>query len=50
MTKNIYIILTRSDTFISRLIGFFTKEPFTHASIAFDDSLDRMYSFARLNP
>lgn len=50
MTKNIYIILTRSDTFISRLIGFLTKEPFTHASIAFDDSLDRMYSFARLNP
>lgn len=50
MKKNIYIILTRSDTFISKLIALFTDEPFTHASIAFDDSLDRMYSFARLNP
>lgn len=50
MTKKIYIILTRSDTFISRLISLSTNEPFTHASLAFDDSLDRMYSFARLNP
>ena len=45
--KNIYIILTRSDTFISRLIGALTHEPFTHASIAFDDTFDKMYSFSR---
>lgn len=45
--KNIYIILTRSNTVISKLIGIFTHEPFTHASIAFDDTLEKMYSFAR---
>lgn len=48
--KNIYIILTRSNTLISQIIGLITKEPFTHASVAFDDNLDKMYSFARFYP
>jgi len=45
--KQIYIILTRSTTLISRIISRFTGESYTHASIAFDDSLGVMYSFAR---
>lgn len=30
------------------MIGVFTSEPYTHASISFDDTLSPMYSFARL--
>lgn len=45
--KNIYIILTQSTTITSRLIRCFTGEIYTHVSIAFDDDIHAMYSFAR---
>lgn len=45
--KSIYILLTRSTSLPSKLIGLFTSEPFTHVSIAFDSELTVMYSFAR---
>ncbi len=45
--KSLYILLTRSGSLPSRLIGLFTGEPFTHASIAFDRELTVLYSFAR---
>lgn len=45
--KNVYIILTKSESVPSRLIGLFTHEKFTHSSIAFEDDLSVMYSFAR---
>lgn len=47
--KNIYIILTRSTSVPSRLIRHITGETYTHASIAFDDNIHSMYSFARKN-
>lgn len=33
---------------VSKLIGVFTAEPYTHTSIAFEENLSPMYSFARL--
>lgn len=33
---------------VSKFIGVFTSEPYTHASIAFDEGLSPLYSFARL--
>ena len=48
--KSLYILLTRSGSLPSRLIGLFTDEPFTHASIAFDRELTVLYSFARKYP
>ncbi len=45
--KSIYILLTHSNTFISRLIRLATDDMYTHASIAFDESLQPLYSFAR---
>ncbi len=48
--KSIYILLTRSTSVASRLIGLFTGEPFTHVSIAFEHDLNVLYSFARLHP
>ena len=45
--KSIFLILTRSTSAVSRLIGHFTDEPFTHVSIAFEPDRLVMYSFAR---
>lgn len=48
--KSIYLILTRSESVPSRLIGHFTNEPFTHVSISFDPASAVMVSFARRYP
>jgi hypothetical protein len=45
--KNVYIVLTQTQTYPARLIHFYTNEPYAHASIAFDEDLEEMYSFAR---
>lgn len=45
--KNVYIVLTQTQTYPARAIHFYTNEPYAHASIAFDEDLDEMYSFAR---
>lgn len=43
----LYIVLTRSNTTISKLIKMIKKDEFTHASISFDKELEQMYSFGR---
>ena len=45
--KNIYILLTRSQTILSRLVHLSTGDSYTHASIAWDDELTTLCSFAR---
>ncbi|MDF2543162.1 MAG: hypothetical protein K0S47_2880 [Herbinix sp.] len=45
--KNIYIVLTQTQTYPARMIHLYTSEPYAHASIAFDEDLEEMYSFAR---
>lgn len=47
MCKKIYIVLTKTNTVLSRIIHLYTQSSFTHASIAFDASLSEMYSFGR---
>jgi hypothetical protein len=47
MGKNIYIVLSRSSTILSRIIHALTGEEFTHAAIALDVELDYMFSFGR---
>lgn len=44
---NIYIVLTQSGTVLSRVIQLYTKQMFSHVSIAFDSELKEMYSFGR---
>lgn len=46
--KGIYIILTYTGTIPSKVIKSFTKDEFSHVSIALDIDLQEMYSFARL--
>ncbi len=45
--KQLYIVLVRTDTVISRLIQFAKKDEYTHAAISLDENLDCMYSFGR---
>lgn len=48
--RKIYIVMTQTGTFLSRLLKFFSKDEYNHVSIALDDRLEEMYSFGRLNP
>ena len=48
--KKIYIILTHTGTILSQIIRCWTKDEFSHISIALDADLEEMYSFGRLNP
>lgn len=47
MKKTIYVLLTRSGTWVSKIIHWTTADAYTHASIAFDESLQPLYSFSR---
>lgn len=45
--KSIYILLTNTDTLVSKIIKLTTDDRYTHASISFDESLQPLYSFSR---
>ena len=45
--QTVYILLTRSDTWFSRLIHLATQDSYTHASIGLDGPQGPFYSFAR---
>lgn len=48
--KKIYIVLTHTGTILSKIIKAWTKDEFSHVSIALDEDLHEMYSFGRLRP
>ena len=48
--KKIYIVLTHTGTNLSKIIKSWTKDEFSHVSIALDEDLKEMYSFGRLHP
>lgn len=45
--KNIYIMLSYTGTAPSKIIKLFSKEKYSHVSIALDPELRELYSFAR---
>ena len=45
--RNIYILLTDTGTWFSRMIKCYTKAPYNHASISLDENLEELYSFGR---
>ena len=47
--KTIYILLTRSGTLLSKLVYAVTGANYTHASMAFDEELNCLYSSTRKN-
>jgi len=48
--RNIYILLTDTGTWFTRLIKVFTRAEMNHASIALDPELAEVYSFGRKRP
>jgi hypothetical protein len=48
--RYIYLVYSKTGTWLSRAIGFFSDMKYVHASLSFDDSFTRMYSFGRTNP
>jgi hypothetical protein len=47
MRKNVYIILTQTNTILGALIHRLTGDEYTHASISLERDLSVMYSFGR---
>lgn len=45
--RYIYVLLSSTHTVPARLIRLFTREPYSHTSLALDVELREMYSFAR---
>jgi len=48
--REIYIVLTKTQTMLSRAIRLATKYKYNHTSLALDIGLEPMYSFGRLRP
>ena len=46
--QKIYIVLTHTGTLFSNLIKLYTKNDYSHVSLAFDEDLNEMYSFGRI--
>lgn len=46
-SKKIYILISKTSTVPSKIIKFWTREPYAHTSLALDIELREMYSFAR---
>ena len=45
-----YVVLSQTGTMFSKALKFFTRAEYNHASISLTPTLDKMYSFGRLNP
>ena len=44
---HLYIVLTRTNSIVSKIIRLVKDDEYTHASISLDKELNRMYSFGR---
>lgn len=49
MKKNIYIMMSHTNTIFGKLIRFFSNYPYNHVSISSNSTLQPLYSFARYN-
>ena len=41
--QKVYIVLTHTGTLLSNLIKLYTKNDYSHVSLAFDQELNEMY-------
>jgi hypothetical protein len=48
--KNVYVILSRSNTILARMIRLFTQKRYSHTSFALDKRCEPFYSFGRRYP
>ncbi|MFA9396728.1 MAG: hypothetical protein ACERKV_00485 [Clostridiaceae bacterium] len=47
---DLYIVTTQTGSLLSRTIKFYTRAPYNHVSIGFDEKLESIYSFGRRTP
>jgi len=45
--KNIYILVTQTETLFSKMIRYYTKSKYNHVSISLDECFNETYSFGR---
>jgi hypothetical protein len=45
--KNVYVVLSRSQTLLSRIIHIMKGDRYTHAALSLDKNLEYMFSFGR---
>lgn len=50
MDQCIYLVFTKTGTWLARTLSLFSETKYVHSSISFDHSLKEMYSFGRTNP
>jgi hypothetical protein len=48
--KSVYLVFSKTGTWLSRLISLFIEGKYVHSSISLDDSFTQMYSFGRTTP
>jgi len=49
VSRKVYILLTDTGTWFSKLIGLYTRAKLNHASIVLDEEMKEVYSFGRTN-
>lgn len=47
MQDHIFVLLMQTGTSVAKVLQFFTRKPYNHASVALDLTLEEMYSFCR---
>lgn len=47
---SLYVLLTDTNTYFSKVSKFFTEQPYNHVSLMFHDSFDEIYTYALINP
>lgn len=50
MDHCIYLVFTKTGTWLARTLSVFSETKYVHSSISFDPSFTEMYSFGRTNP
>lgn len=45
--RTIYVVLTKTGTYLSKFIHLITRADYTHASMSFEEGLQPLYSFSR---
>lgn len=46
----IYLVFSKTGTWLARTLKYFSDTVYVHSSIGFDDAFTEMYSFGRINP
>lgn len=48
--SSIYLVFSRTGTWLSRSINIITSNQYTHVALSLDSNFNNMYTFGRLNP